>query len=174
MRDVTKITIVFENCEYIDFVPQDFGTFLLDDITTSISRIACNSIAEMKHANTVALEIFDTKINTEYNPFDIENEKQKVINRFAQCDDITSIIVEFNDNTKESFYVAWGEDEYVNEFQKTQLGKNGNLYIVISKEETIENYFTAENMDDKEFSKISKDLIMDWGESIEPTFRTEF
>lgn len=159
MKDVKKIEIIFENCEYIEFTPKDFGIFLLDDITTSISRIACNSISELKHAKTVALEIFDTKLDSTYNPFGIQDKAQTVKKRFALCDDITSIHITFVDDSKQEYYVEWGEDEYTNEYQKTELGKNGNLYIVIGKDKNISDFFDDYAMNDKEMAESHKKLI---------------
>ena len=172
MRDVKKIEIIFENCEYIEFTPKDFGIFLLDDITTSISRIACNSISELKHAKTVALEIFDTKLNSTYNPFGIESESKTIKSRFALCDDITSIEITFADDSKQEYYVEWGNDEYTNEHQKTELGENGNLYIVIGKDKNISDYFDNDAMNDKEMAKSHKELISLWGESYEQSIWT--
>ena len=54
---LTYIEFVFENCDSIKIEGKYIGDFLVDNLTTSIKRIACNSIEKMDVANTVAIEI---------------------------------------------------------------------------------------------------------------------
>ena len=54
---LTYIEFVFENCDSIKIEGKYIGDFLVDDLKTSMQRIACNSIEKIDTANTVAIEI---------------------------------------------------------------------------------------------------------------------
>lgn len=51
------IEFVFENCDSIKIEGKYIGDFLVDNLETSIKRIACNSIDKIDVANTIAIEI---------------------------------------------------------------------------------------------------------------------
>lgn len=158
------IEFVFENCDSIKIEGKYIGDFLVDNLKTSIKRIACNSIEKIDVANTVAIEIHKDA-NKERYQFDqehIENFKQMTFDRFKEYGDITSIQFELEENYVEEgqvtcreyydYYVDWtGDSEYTNEAQKTYLSKEGNLYIVIADGTDIEEFFDLEAIEDKDY-----------------------
>lgn len=158
------IEFVFENCDSIKIEGKYIGDFLVDNLETSIKRIACNSIEKIDVANTVAIEIHKDA-NKERYQFDqehIENFKQMTFDRFKEYGDITSIQFELEEDYVEEgqgpcreyydYYVDWtGDSEYTNESQKTYLSKEGNLYIVISDGKNIEDFFDLEEIEDKDY-----------------------
>lgn len=155
-----EITFIFENCEYITIDGKHVGGFLVEDICTSIQRIACNSIDKMDTAHTFAIEIHKDA-NKERCPFGCEGDKQLTFDRFISWDDITSIQFElFQDYVEEGqepiiehydYYLHWtGESEYKNDSQKSYISETGNLYIVIADNKRIEDFFDKEAIDDTE------------------------
>ena len=50
-----NITFIFENCDSITIDGKYIGYFLVDDMHTSIERIACNVIERMDTADTFAI-----------------------------------------------------------------------------------------------------------------------
>lgn len=157
-----EITFVFENCDYITIDGKYVGHFLVDDIKTSFERIACNSISKMDVAETFVIEIHKDA-NKERYPFGQldgmvwANYKHSIFDRFMEYD-ITSI--EFVLNEKEySFYVTWnGDDDQMNDSQSNYISKDGNLYVVISKDKKVEDFFDLDEFDDSDYMDVHFDL----------------
>ncbi|MBD5534627.1 MAG: hypothetical protein HDQ99_02995 [Lachnospiraceae bacterium] len=94
------IEFVFENCDSIKIEGKYIGDFLVDNLETSIKRIACNSIEKIEVANTIAIEIHKDA-NKERYQFDqdhIEDFKQMTFDRFKEYGDITSIRFELEED----------------------------------------------------------------------------
>lgn len=169
---IKYIEFIFENCDSIRIEGKYIGDFLVDNLTTSIKRIACNSIEKMDVANTVAIEIHKDA-NKERYPFgrsNIEYFKEMTFDRLKSYEDITSIQFELEeDYVKEGqsprreyydYYVSWtGDNEYVNEAQKTYLSKSGNLYVVIADKKNIEDFFCLEDIEDEEYVDFHFDML---------------
>ncbi|MGN5457063.1 MAG: hypothetical protein ACI4XN_13790 [Candidatus Kurthia intestinigallinarum] len=155
-----EITFVFENCECITIDGKYIGDFLVEDIRTSIQRIASNAINKMDVAHIFAIEIHKDADKARH-PFDFETDDGSVFNRFTSWDDITSIEFELVDKYPEegqeliiehyNYFVHWvGEDNQENDAQKSYISKVGNLYIVIADGKDIEDFFDKEAIDDGE------------------------
>ena len=82
-----NITFTFENCEMITIDGKYIGSFLVDEIKTSIQRVACNAIIQMDIAKVIAIEIHKDA-NKYTNTF---GRKLMAFDRFLEYDDITSI-----------------------------------------------------------------------------------
>lgn len=161
---IKYIEFIFENCDSIKIEGKYIGYFLVDDLKTSIKRIAINSIKKMDSANIVAIEIHkDTnKERCAFGQNHFEDFKEMTFDRFKKYGDITSIQFELEEDYVEEgrsprreyydYYVSWtGDNEYVNEAQKTYLSKSGNLYIVIADKKNIEDFFCLEDIEDEEY-----------------------
>ncbi len=162
MLDITKITITYENCEVMDFMPEDFGTFLMADIHEEIHRIALNSIAKQKIAGTVAFEIFG-EADTTYDSFGEESKDTKFA-RIIHWNDITAIDLTYDNGITEEYFVDYKEEiegalGSPNVFQKTYVSGLGNLYIVISKEKNVRDMFPEEKTEDFEVISFRKKTI---------------
>ena len=154
-----EITFVLENCDCITIDGKYIGDFLVEDIRTSIRRIACNAIDKMDIAHTFAIEIHKDA-NKERCPFGFVEDKELTFDRLISYDDITSIDFELIEDYVEegepiiehyNYFVHWtGESDYVNDAQKSYISKSGNLYIVISDDKNIEDLFDKESIDDDE------------------------
>ena len=142
-----SITFGFENCEIITIDGKYIGDFLVDDIRTSVSRIACNSVERMDTTYTFAIEIHKNA-NQEYSIFGEADQKRMTFDRL-QVPDITSIEFElenpYEDGSATEHYYYWvhwtGDNECFNDSEKSYISENGHLYIVISENEEIKDYF---------------------------------
>lgn len=164
MNTVTTIEFVFENCECFEIESKHFGMFQMSNIQTKIMRIACNAINKFQTAHSIALEIF-SEANIDYNPFG-SVEVNKKFDRLLAWRDITSIILHYDDNSEESYYVDYNEEyegalgaENLN--QHTYKSKLGNLYIVIEKDKNIDDYFDSQEIESEESMNFSKTMICD-------------
>ena len=148
------IEFTFENCDMIRIDGEHIGVFLVDDISTSIRRLGCNSIDKMDVAKTIAIEIFKdaNKERDQFGQTQNEDFKQMTFDRFMEYNDITNIqfeLIEDNGNdTKTShaeyydYYVDWtGDSEYTNGAQKTCIGDDGSLCILIADGKKIKEIF---------------------------------
>lgn len=159
-----EITFVLENCDLITIDGKYIGNFVVEDIRTSIQRIACNSIDKMDVAHTLAIEIHKDADKTHY-AFGFGTEdyyKESVFDRIISYDDITSIQFELVDEYVEgnqeptvehyNYFVDWtGESNQENNAQKSYISKVGNLYVVIADGKNIEDFFVKEDIDDNEY-----------------------
>lgn len=145
---------------------------MVDDLKTSIKRIASNSIEKMDSANIVAIEIHKdaNKERYAFGQNHIEDFKEMTFDRFKKYGDITSIQFELEeDYVKErgeprreyyDYYITWfGDSEYENEAQKIYLSKSGNLYIVIADKKNIEDFFCLEDIEDEEYMDFHFDML---------------
>lgn len=162
MNRVKKVEFIFENCESFEIESKYFGGFQVSDITTSVFRIACNSISKMTTAHTIAFEIF-SEGNDQYNPFG-NSENTRKFDRIEAWRDITSIVLFYDDGTHESYYVDYDEEvegalgaENLN--QHTYLSALGNLYIVIAKGKDVFDFFDKEEIESEESINFSKTMI---------------
>ena len=151
-----EITLVLENCELITIDGKYVGDFLVEDIRTSIQRIACNAIDKMDVAYTFAIEIHKdaNKLNSQF-------DRKPIFDRLTSWDDITSIQFElFQDYVEEGqepivehydYYIHWtGDSDQENDSQKSCISDVGNLYIVVADGKGIEDFFDKEAINDKE------------------------
>lgn len=158
-----NITLVFENCDSITIDGKYVGEFLVDDIHTSIERIACNAIERIDSADTFAIEIHKdaNKERFQFDQTDYEDFKQMAFDRLSAYNDITSIQIDLIEDYVEEgqvpreehydYYVKWtGESDYTNESQVNYMSECGNFYIVIAEGKTIEDFFDMEEINDEE------------------------
>lgn len=165
MKDVKSIGFGFENCEYFSIDAKYFGAFQLTDFCRSIHRVGCNAILKMNLVDTVVMEIF-SEGNGQYNPFGDEDEVNNFFDRLQTYDDITSISVTYDDDTVEEYYVDYKEEVEdqlgsPNVYQHTYMNKFGDLYIVISKDKGIFDFFDKEEINNKENIDFVKLMILD-------------
>ncbi len=156
-EQISKVEIVLENCEMITIEGKHIGAFDLDDITYSISRIACNYIDEMYTCKNFSISIHtDSNSNKEskWTMGMLEDEQRNPLERIHKYNDITSIYVYFSNNeVPKKFYVSWSGDDYHNDYQKTYINKFGDLFIVISEENKLEDIFNLEEIEDEQYRK---------------------
>lgn len=159
MKHIKSIEFVLENCESFNIDANYFGTFLIDDIRYSIQRIACNSIIKMAIADTIVIELF-SEGDREYRPFG-GLEKATIFERLQKYNDITQIIVHYEDQTEEAYFTNWAKgNDGENKNQGVCKSDLGNLYIVISADKDFSTFFDTEYMNDKDYIDFAKDMII--------------
>ena len=149
MKTCKKIEVNFENCEIID-ITNAIGDFNMEGLTTSISRVAMNCISNIVSADLVQMQIY---LDGELKDGFIISENVSLCERLTHKD-IVSLNFTYEDDTEETVYVNYGgdADEY-NPYQTSKIGPNGDLYIVISKDKTVDDIYTDEVIKDLETAK---------------------
>ena len=158
MKHVHSIDIVFENCERITLDAGDIGFIAIGAVKPFIKRVGCNSILEMNIVEEVAFELFSSCISRLYNPFGLSNQYKIIRERLLEHNDITQLVIHYEDNSSAEFYVNWNGD-MENNYQKSIVGKNGNFYLVISEYKNIIDYFPSEITDDVEKATVVSAII---------------
>lgn len=169
--ELKEITFVLENCDSITIDGKYIGDFLVDEINTSIQRIAVNAIEQIDSANIVAIEIHKDA-NKERYPFGQtgwEDGKHMTFDRLVKGKDITSIKFELESYSKEdwlpytrhySYYVDWvGDSDYENNAQSSYISKDGHLYLVIAKDKVVSDFFNMNEIDDSEYMDFHFDML---------------
>lgn len=149
MEELERVTFVLANGESVSIDKKHLGTFVLDEISESYERGISSGIFRQKWANLLICEVYK-----------LANAK----NEFAQLfsSDITMIKLEtiqqnpFNRTLAATkyytYYIDWcQESDDSNDFQETMISKEGNLYIVISKNEYLEYYFPKKEINNHKF-----------------------
>jgi len=163
------ITFGLENCDYITIDGKYIGNFLVGDITTSIRRIACNAIGKMDVCNKFIIEIHKDA-NSPHRPFEQLDSKENVFDRLVKYNDITSISFDLINTYYEEnqsltvehydYYVSWiGDSDENNESQKSYISDEGNLYIVISEKQKIEDFFDYDEINDTDIIDLHFDML---------------
>lgn len=152
-EEIKYIELILENCEVIRIDGKYIGDFDIDNIKESICRQGCNYIKRMKKCECFYISVYrDANIEkTVEFTMGTLSEKAKPFKRLTEYDDITQIIIYFNDGKEEIIYVPWDEEsEYRNVYQKTCVSDKGDLYILINKELNIENIWELSEINDED------------------------
>ena len=147
-----NLVLVFENCEYIEFKGSSIFEFCVEDIETSIRRVAINSIDVLHIPHVVAIEIKKSGDGC-YRIFDSDKLGRK-FERIKEYNDIASIEFDLVDRsgriTHFEYEPVWN-GEYDNKYQTVYESSSGNLYIVISDKKQFKDIFRREIIDNKNY-----------------------
>ncbi|ASA22672.1 hypothetical protein [Paenibacillus donghaensis] len=139
MKKITSVEFGLENCEVLIIEGKHIGNFQVRDLKNHITK-HYQSITHMTTCDLFSIAI-SKHANKDYFAFDIEEYKHNAFERLSNGD-ICSVNLIYDDETKDEFYVDWvGDSEYVNEAQDSYLSKLGDLYIVVSKDQTVKSQF---------------------------------
>lgn len=163
MRQIESIDIIFENCEVASFKTEHIGAFSLSNITRSIKRIAANSIAEVLECDGLFVQIL-SRANTldAYVTKDIFKQTTPPFQRINAFKDITAVDVQYRNGTNDYVLVDWSDEgvDYYNEYQTSKINPyTGDLFLVISKKETVDSYFSKELVENRSQWSFINDLF---------------
>ena len=136
-----KLTILFENCEALDFTIDEIKHISLKNFNRHYEFMS-GSVASHELDLNVVSDVHITlkkSSNKEYNPFNCEKLKTTVFDRVSNFNDITSIELTKEDGISELFYVPYDEGNNVgvvgatNINQHSYMDGDGNLHIIISE-----------------------------------------
>lgn len=141
MKHIKSIELIFENLDSFNIDQKYIGDFFLGECETQIKRNAVNTISRMEFANIVFFEIFKNG-NEQYNEFD-SGDLIYNFDRILEYNDISSILIEYDDDTSESFFVDYSpeNDEFgmPNIKQFSVVSDFGHLYCLIADKEKYKN-----------------------------------
>ncbi|UXU70182.1 hypothetical protein [Mammaliicoccus sciuri] len=141
MKKVKEIELVLENCEYIKIPTNHLANLIIEDIDISVRRTAMNSIDKIQTANSIYIEITEPETIKTIGFFDEDDERSpNCFERLTEYEDITSVIVIYDDDTKENYYVDSDWDNgYRNRCQDTSLW-GGILSVLINRNKSLKEF----------------------------------
>lgn len=144
--NIKEIVLGFENCDEIHID----GKYVAFEIEANSSFRG--------PSDELGIKLLQLIIHRDANKSHYEFEQPQypimVFDRIIHIPDITDIavVIEDHDSRSEfkfSYIVEWPDDsDNFNRYQDTYLGKSGNLYVVVSKDKTVEDCFDESMMDD--------------------------
>lgn len=138
MRNVSRIDIVMENCEVLGLPAASVGAMSVRGIERTIGRIAVNAITEMVRCGEFSIELLPNANVTEryLDGWGARSDGDLPFKRLQAHNDICAIDVIYYDGTNEYIYVPWGgDDDYTNEYQRSEMTQDGRLRITIEETE---------------------------------------
>lgn len=160
---IKYIELTLENCEVVTIDGKYIGDFLVDDISTSISRLACNWVGKVDWAGLVAIEIHKDA-DKEY--YFLDGCKRNKFSRLTTWNDITHIDICLEEDVGDdsaksqtySYAIDWDDgNDGENKNQESYISDLGNLYIYINSKKSSDNkgifdFFDKEEINNKDYS----------------------
>lgn len=159
MREIKRIRLGFENCEWMDFDATEIASIALEGITRNIRRYAINEISEMTLCSECFIELIP-HANREHLPFGGDGcEATTTFKRIMEFDDIVSVEVFYGDGSRENVHVPWddatlGGENNLN--QESYLSDLGALYIYISRRKSLRSIVDTEEVNDQSYAQYLK------------------
>lgn len=149
--ELTSITFVLENCEGITIDREHIGDFGCEEITSSITRCACNSISKHQYCKAFYIEI-NKAANLHYSSFGLESTAT-VFERLRAYNDITGIEITYEDGTSDYILMPWEDADSngcTNKLQSSMVSDCEDLYIYIGETGSVTDLMDASSANDKE------------------------
>lgn len=132
IKILTKLNIIFENCDYISIPYIKIKQLIIEGIFRRINSASNINSKKLKgklltdalYAESILISIFkDINIFCKY------NKEISLIDRIKKHD-ITSLELIYDNNTKEEFYCCWNGTAEINNLQQEEITDNLiNIYI---------------------------------------------
>ena len=124
MKEVLRIELILENCEVVCIDREYIGVFEVCGIKEKIQRTSICSVTKTKTCQSFFLELFPASDK----PYDGYDESMTVFQRLQIRNDIVSVGVRYEDNTKDVINLPWHGGGIGNALQ-THILSGGHLYI---------------------------------------------
>lgn len=154
-----KITFAFENCDSLTIDGKYIGEFDVEDIRTTINRVACNAIMKMECTHTFFVEVHKDangkyyEFEQEDTHFEQEKFKRLLMNDIAaiEFDLVDERVEEGKEPRREhyDYYVEWTGGDYVNASSHSFISDLGHLYIFIGSEEKYNDFVNKNTLNDE-------------------------
>lgn len=145
---IDYLELIFENCEIIRIESKNICKFLAEDISTSFYGWVDFTI-KRETVNSFCLEL-RPQANIEYNPFGEKDWNTFVFDRIEKHSDLTHIRFTL-DNKEYYFSLDWDEEnEFSNSYQQTLRSSLGFLYLKVSRNKTLSDYFSKDYIENAE------------------------
>lgn len=164
--NIKSITFNFENCDSLKIDGNFIGDLYAGGANREITKIAVNSFRKIDTINTFFVAI-NKAANQDRYPFNDKNlsrQKETVFKRLSYGDIVS---VDFKlvaaDRSPEhySYCVKWkSNNDCINSYQKTFISNIGDMYLIVSDDAKITDFYSTEEMEDKNLRKIMFGLYM--------------
>ncbi len=114
MKDLLKLSIIFENCDFIDIDKKDIHNFFIKDITESITLIS-NALLVYKIAGMCHLTLKWDNVKEKRTDGSFQLEARMLSH------DITHYYIYLSDGSELKITTPWGESDYTNDKETHSL-----------------------------------------------------
>ena len=111
---ISKVILYFENCEACELTPNMFKYLQLEGIKTDID-VNCYQFENGEMHRDKSCEKFEICINELGLKLMMNLSEITLEERLKRTNDITSVILVYEDGKEEDIYVPWTDDQYSNE-----------------------------------------------------------
>ena len=127
---IKKIVLVFENLNSAELFPDMFCNLTLRGVNQTY---LVNGFQYKQGEFSVynGCNRFEITINKKGLRVYLDIEKQNLLDRFSQCNDLTQIILDFG-KYKKTIILPWEGENYVNEKQRAIKNEDGSITIKIN------------------------------------------
>lgn len=137
-KKITKIDVVFENCDFATIPAEHIENISIYD--TKESWVYHNGQMEQCfNCKKVYLQ-FSNAANVPMS-FMCGDTNTKFFNRAMAYGDITSIVIYYDDGTDRLYYVPWKDEEYSGEINQYQITGIVNRHLCIGIGKNIDSLF---------------------------------
>lgn len=139
MKEALYIELIFENCDSITLPIDDIEYFYANNIQQSMN-LQEGQLNIYKSVGNLTLSIRKSAFDKLTDFADMSDDEEEIeyhkLKNRINSSDITQIhFINFQDETVESLYVEWSdEDEWHNKYQKQEIIDDEYLVININKE----------------------------------------
>lgn len=148
--DITKIELVLENCEVVSVDAKYIGKIIARNIFPAIENDGYDDIKRSFYCYSFGIELHKDLdkygVVQSYTPEGLPG----VFRRLRNYNDITQVIVHYNDDINETYFVDYGGDEE-NKNQKSYISTAGHLYIKISDMYSLGDMFGDDILDNPDY-----------------------
>lgn len=142
MSEVKSVEFILENCEALEFEARHIDSMVFEGFNRKIGRVAMNSIRSTEAVDHVSIRVLAEANHADQFTVCFDEEDTSPFKRVMQYSDITSFVINYEDDSEEQLHVDWCEsDEYVNRFQSNEIASNGDLLVVVSRKKSVDTEF---------------------------------
>ncbi len=137
MKNLSKITIGFENCKCYNVSADNIKDIMISDIDCSIERVAANCITELKTAHIAAFT-FLKDADIPCIPFDDANKEITLFERLKSDNSVTAVKFTYEDGSSEDISLVWedGINSGNNKYQKVHTLNDGECILIVTDDNT--------------------------------------
>lgn len=134
--NIKRIDLVFENCEVVSLNNDMYKNLILDDITEQ-RIVNCYQYKNGENETKKCSKYMSIDINKKGYEQKTNWQKITLKERLEKWNDITYINLIYEDNSEESIFVLWDEeDEYNNDYQKVIRLDKEMIRVTIEKKKS--------------------------------------
>lgn len=144
-KQIKSLTIGMENCDMFDVALENIATFSMHGIKDGF-YVMDGTVYHLRTAEQLCLVLKEAA--DDYTHFEADDHHEKAFKRITRWNDLTDIVVEYTDGTKDAIYVEYDDVQpgalgSPNKNQRTTINNLGQLVISVDVDREAQERFMA-------------------------------